>query len=368
MKLNQPATQESPISDLKNINRLATPPARKQARRGGTCKSSLTAADKQKLFELSRSGVSAVELAELYGKSKTMIHSVLMEVQIAWLQSADVAYIDSEEFHVAGAAKIEQESPPEPSSTAAAPKLPVGLPSYLMELYGVPLLNKAQEQYYFRLMNYLKFRYSQLREKLDPKRPRRRLASELESLLERITSIKTLLIRSNLRLVVSIAKRHLKPTSNFFELVSDGNISLMKAVEKFDYSRGFKFSTYASWAIMKNFARSVPADVTRRERFRTGCEEAFLNSSDSRSTALSEERTNREQRQVILEMMKELDGREQTVISRRFGLEPVSQPETLEQVGQRLGVTKERIRQIEVRCLEKLRRIAMREHVDIPGI
>jgi RNA polymerase sigma factor (sigma-70 family) len=72
-----------------------------------------------------------------------------------------------------------------------------------------------------------------------------------------------------LRLVVSIAKRHVGPVENFFELVSDGNMSLIRAVEKFDYARGNKFSTYASWAIMKNFARTIPDEHRHRDRFRT---------------------------------------------------------------------------------------------------
>ena len=328
----------------------------------------LTCAEKQHLFELSRAGMGIDDLVEKFGKSKTMIHSVLAEVRVAWLQSIEMDYIDSEEFHDERAKKITREDPPEPTESKSPAKLPSGLPAYLTELYRVPLLNKAQEQYYFRLMNYLKFQFNEMREQLDPKRPKRKLANQLEELIERIESIKNLLIRSNLRLVVSIAKRHLKPGANFFELVSDGNISLMKAVEKFDYSRGFKFSTYASWAIMKNFARSVPAEATRLDRFRTGHDEAFRQSSDDRTTMLAEERTNKEQRSAIRKLMAELDGREQTVITRRFGLEPSSEPETLEQVGNRLGVTKERIRQIEVRCLEKLRRIALREQVDIPGI
>jgi len=63
------------------------------------------------------------------------------------------------------------------------------------------------------------------------------------------------IIRANLRLVVSIAKKRVgATTADLFELVSDGNMSLMRAVEKFDFSRGFKFSTYASWAIIKNFS------------------------------------------------------------------------------------------------------------------
>ena len=79
---------------------------------------------------------------------------------------------------------------------------------------------------------------------------------QIEELYDEAVTTENQIVRANLRLVVSIAKRHVSPVENFFELVSDGNISLMRAVEKFDYSRGLKFSTYASWAIMKNFART----------------------------------------------------------------------------------------------------------------
>src|SRR5207247_32252 len=86
-----------------------------------------------------------------------------------------------------------------------------------------------------------------------------------------------------MRLVVSIAKRHAAQADNFFELLSDGNISLMRAVEKFDYSRGNKFSTYASWAIIKNFARSIPQEIHHRERYVTGRDEIFNQALDSRT-------------------------------------------------------------------------------------
>ncbi len=168
--------------------------------------------------------------------------------------------------------------------------------------------------------------------------------------------------------MVSIAKRHLKPGVNFFELVSDGNMSLIRAIEKFDYARGNKFSTYASWAIMKNFARSVPAEHNQLDRFRTGYEEVFYDFQDGRGNAFADEMVNKAQRNAILEILEELNGRERKVISYRFGLSKGAEPETLEEVGNRLGVTKERVRQIEVRTLEKLRRIAKRKQVDIPGI
>ena len=186
-------------------------------------------------------------------------------------------------------------------------------------------------------------------------------------MLADITEVKNLLIRSNLRLVVSIAKRYLKANTGFFELVSDGNISLIRAVEKFDYARGNKFSTYASWAILKNFARSIPAEHQRLDRFRTGNDDVFAQSSELRGSLFIDEHMNNTQRAVIREMMEELDGREQKVIACRFGLGEIDEPETLEQVGSRLGVTKERVRQIEVRTLEKLRRIVERRAFEIPG-
>lgn len=119
-----------------------------------------------------------------------------------------------------------------------------------------------------------------------------RVVSKLEVLLADITEVKNLLIQSNLRLVVSIAKRYLKANSGFFELVSDGNISLIRAVKKFDYARGNKFSTYASWAILKNFARSVPAEHQRMDRFRTGNDEIFAQSLEQRGSIFIDEHMN----------------------------------------------------------------------------
>jgi RNA polymerase sigma factor (sigma-70 family) len=217
-------------------------------------------------------------------------------------------------------------------------------------------------------MNYLKFRALQVRESLDPSRPKARQMDQIEELLDRSLEVKNFLIRSNLRLVVSIAKRHIKPTSNFFEMVSDGNMSLIRAIEKFDYARGNKFSTYATWAIMKNFARSIPAEHTRLDRFRTGVEDVFQQSSDGRTDQYHQELVNRKQHQAIMGLLEHLDDREKDIIICRFGLSEGGEPQTLEQVGLRLGVTKERIRQLESRALRKLRQQARDASIDIPGL
>lgn len=318
------------------------------------------------LLERALLGESVACLAKAFSMSKTAVHGGLMEARVHRLTEADVAYIDSDEFRQRNAESVICDTMPG-LDEATVGRVPTGLPGYLGELYRVPLLTKKHEQYYFRRMNFRKFQFSELRNELDVNKPSARIVSKLESLLAEITDIKNLLIRSNLRLVVSIAKRYLKANTGFFELVSDGNISLIRAVEKFDYARGFKFSTYASWAILKNFARSVPAEQQRQDRFRTGNDEVFAESSEQKGSFFIDEHMNLTQRAVIQEMMQELDGREQKVIACRFGLSAGEQPETLEQVGNRLGVTKERVRQIEVRTLEKLRRIAERRAFEIPG-
>jgi RNA polymerase primary sigma factor/RNA polymerase sigma factor len=169
-----------------------------------------------------------------------------------------------------------------------------------------------------------------------------------------------------LRLVVSIAKRHVGPSENFFELVSDGNISLIRAVEKFDFSRGFKFSTYASWAIMKNFARSIPNELKQRERFRTSYDEMFNATEESRANWCGEENAHRQRLQAVEKILNRLDDREQKIIIHRFGLDYSKEPQTLKQVGEAMGVTKERVRQIEARALNKLREAAEEERIELP--
>ena len=143
-------------------------------------------------------------------------------------------------------------------------------------------------------------------------------------------------------------------------------MSLIRAVEKFDYSRGNKFSTYASWAIMKNLARTIPGEFRQKERFRPTSEELFLAHADQRSDQLSVEADQKRREQQISMIMESLDDREQAIIISRFGLDYSQEPQTLKEVGAKLGVTKERIRQIEARAINKLRLAAEQEKIDLP--
>ncbi|MGH7134957.1 MAG: sigma-70 family RNA polymerase sigma factor, partial [Pirellulales bacterium] len=225
-----------------------------------------------------------------------------------------------------------------------------------------------QEVHLFRKFNFVKFRANQLREGLDPARAKSSVMDEIERLYDIAVTTKNQIVRANLRLVVSIAKRHVGPVDNFFELVSDGNMSLMRAVEKFDFARGNKFSTYASWAIMKNFARTIPDELRRRDRFRTSNEEMFSATEDERTDQYEQEHAQEQRELQIGKILERLDDREQIIIKRRFGLVRGEEPQTLKEVGAEMGVTKERVRKIEARALSKLRKAAQEEKIDIPGL
>ncbi|MFG0334931.1 MAG: sigma-70 family RNA polymerase sigma factor, partial [Maioricimonas sp. JB049] len=323
---------------------------------------------KQEIYQRYRRGVAAERLARDFCRTRTSIYRIIGEVRAERLFEQPIDYMDSDDFREPGAEELILGPPPEVEKKGPRVKAPPGLPPYLASLYTIPLLTREEEVYYFRKMNFLKYRAAELRDSLDSSRPKARELDRLEELLQGAVEIKNFLIRSNLRLVVSIAKRHMKPTSNFFEMVSDGNMSLIRAIEKFDYTKGNKFSTYASWAIMKNYARSIPAEHTLLDRFRTGTDEIFQSSRDDRSSQYEDEVVNSRQHQVIMAILDQLDERERAIIMHRYGLKQGTEPQTLEQVGAQFGVTKERIRQLESRALQKLRKIAHEEKLDIPGV
>ncbi len=189
---------------------------------------------------------------------------------------------------------------------------------------------------------------------------------EIEKLYDQAVEVKNKIVQANLRLVVSIAKRHVNASDEFFSLVSDGNVSLIRAAEKFDYARGNKFSTYASWAIMKNFARTIPDEFKHRDRYRTSQEEMFGAQADRRSDQVELELAQLQRARQVEHILACLDEREQQIIKSRFGLDYSHEPLTLKEVGEEMGVTKERVRQIEARALNKLRMAAHEEHIEVP--
>ena len=243
-----------------------------------------------------------------------------------------------------------------------------------------------------------------------------------QKVLEGDDDAKQKLIESNLRLVVSIAKKHTNRGLKMLDLIQEGNMGLMKAVEKFEYEKGFKFSTYATWWIRQAITRAI-ADQGRTIRIpvhmietinkikkesriilqETGKEptaeelskklelpvdkvkailemnqdpisletpvgseedselgdfvedDKFLNPYDATTRVLLKEQLD--------EVLKTLNEREEMVLRYRYGLDDGS-PKTLEEVGKIFNVTRERIRQIEVKALRKLRHPSRRKKLE----
>ena len=329
---------------------------------------------KQTIFNSYRRGMPVNALAKRFRRTRTSMYRVISEVRAEQLMKQAQDYIYNPSFDdpkQAAAILAPMPAAAEFEEKRAKMRAPRDVPPELASQYEWPLLNKEQEQHVFRQMNFLKHQLKKLCDRfrradgtVDPAKVRIEDLEAIERLQERITEVKDMLISCNMRLVTSIAKRHANQTDNFFELLSDGNMSLMRAVEKFDYSRGNKFSTYASWAIMKNFARSIPEEKTRRERYVTGHEELFEAAPDTRTDEQECLASVEQAAHRVNRLLEHLSPRDREIVRLRAGLDG-SEPKTLEEIGQQLGITKERVRQLNVRIMKQLRDLAGGQPTDL---
>jgi RNA polymerase primary sigma factor len=331
---------------------------------------------KESIYSSYRRGIDVETLARKHNRTRTSMYRVINEVRAQRLLEQPLDYIMHPDFEDITKESMILAPMPDAEEYEAKRRMmhaPRDVPPELASCYEYPLLSREQEAHLFRQMNYLKHKASKLRDELckddgdiDPSRVRIQTLREIEELQEQANAVKEILINANMRLVVNIAKRHGNQTDNFFELLSDGNMSLIRAVEKFDYGRGFKFSTYASWAIMKNFARTIPDEKHRRERFVTGHEEVFEVAPDTRSDEHEAVATKERASHSINRLLENLEPREREIIRMRAGLDNHAKGMTLEEIGQQFGITKERVRQLNARAMSKLRAIAKEKEMEMP--
>lgn len=279
------------------------------------------------------------------------------------IRQLNIEYIPNEEFDLMYAAKLYPKC-----MEVAAPA-----PSKFTRFYGKaeslacmtdaltePLLSFAEEQHEFRRMNFLKFAASHVRETLNVGRPSVETMDQIERLLRESKATRDHIIRSNMRLVISLATKYCTDQYGFEDLVSDGMLTLMEAVEKFDYQRGFRFSTYATHSIRRSFFRKIERKQLDRQRFAITDPDEMLTAEDDSESEYDATADNQLMAQILKNLPEVLTERERHVIEGRYGLNGRKAPQTLVELSNELGICKERVRQVEGNALKKLHSMAVR--------
>jgi RNA polymerase primary sigma factor len=241
------------------------------------------------------------------------------------------------------------------SSDAMKPGKTPELPPHLARLCEAKLLTADEEKSVFSRMNYLRFRANELRQELSVESPDCWTMRRIEALLKAADWYRDRMIKANMRLVISIVKKFVNTQNAFDDLLSDGIVALLRAVDKFDVGLGFRFSTYATQVVRRNTYRRVMDKQKERQKVTLSIHDSGVDISDEhRSSSMSEGRWNA-LRGRLSTMLDQLDRREKLIVRARFSLGGHRRVQTLQRLADKLGVSKERVRQLEKRALEKLR-------------
>jgi len=319
---------------------------------------------KERIYSAHRAGESVQRLMADYQRPRADIYRIVRQVQAERIMAGGVEYVYNEEFDAPNADEMILKLRPDENTLQHVGRRRTHVPAYLTDLCKVPLLGKEEEPEIFRRYNYLKYKLYCL---WDEMRPSQLTANSLEMLRwlrNEASELRNRILEANLRLVIRMAYKHVGPMANVNELISDGNISLMQAVEKFDYGKGFRFSTYASWALLKNFAKSIPEENYHGEKFVTG-QAMLLDSVPDPKESLRREELNHSIRAAINRVLSKLNERERSIVRCRFGIGEEDHAQTLGEVGDKMQVTRERVRQIEARALEKMRILLHKESIEL---
>jgi RNA polymerase primary sigma factor len=313
------------------------------------------------LYERYKAGQPLEEICKLYPHvKKDKIIQVCRSACLSEFLGKPTKYmynedLDDESLEPAIVAK-------EPLSSGKASKRPAGLPPYLAELYDRPLLTFEQEQYLFRRMNYHKNKAAKTAQAclaLDDAGDgsiKRILETSIYKDVWESEQFRNRILDANLRLVVSVVKNWRGSQPRFWEMVSDGNVSLMKIVDGFDYKRGYKFSTYGVNALKRNFSRSEADERKLLAKEQSGYEELpIVDEGEDTASDDADAEQLEELQSFVHDMLEQLDPRDAEILRRRNGIGG-KDAGTLKVVGEEVGVTKERVRQLEGRAKKTLRR------------
>jgi RNA polymerase sigma factor (sigma-70 family) len=224
------------------------------------------------------------------------------------------------------------------------------------------VLSPEKERTLFLRFNYCRCRVMRVLARHRGRRLTAGAARELLHWSRLAQEIRAQIVRANTSLVLAMARRSRNRGVELPELVSEGNLALLRCVDKFDVSRGYKFSTYACRAILASFSRAGAKAARQRAQFPTPFDPAMERSDylETRRVVIEHECVD-ELKRILFENSAALSQVERRVLNARFLLDQpdgkVSRRRTLDQVGDLLGVSKERVRQIQNQAMSKLRAV-----------
>jgi len=222
---------------------------------------------------------------------------------------------------------------------------------------GRTTLSSKDEALLFLKYNYARYRLSKLAE-AQQRRFSKTRAEQLGLWHARAQQARADLVRANMALVLAMAKRTRIPNVEFSELVSEGNMALLRSVEKFDVARGFKFSTYACRAILKSFNRLATKTGRYRQHFPTEYDPDLERSDfDVKRHEMQRDDSVESLREILATNKANLSPVEQTIVTERYALMTRGKGRTLAEVGKMVGLTNERVRQIQNLALDKIRAV-----------
>ena len=306
---------------------------------------------------------------KLQNDSKTPGDSNPLQARVQRLASTEISFIGNSEFSERTAyRKILGEQVDLDFNPEIITKSATNLPTHLARLCDAPLLENDEEQTLFRRMNYLLYRADRLRLRLPLRRPNLAKIEEVEALLAEAEAVKNRIVVANVRLVISIVKQLAPSATLFEELLSDGLVAMIRAAEKFDFDRGFRFSTYATMVIRRQLYRCMKNDHRDRTRFTTGEPSIFSEHPELDREPRIGYQGWVELNASLTSMMEDLDERERQIIRARFGFDTDGKKQTLQSLAKEFGVCKERVRQLEKRAMTKLRTLADDSNSDLESL
>jgi len=293
------------------------------------------------IWQMVKSGTPVPILAHTFGRSESSIYRIIHKTRQEYWVTQTIEFIYSPEFDLPNASDL------------ILPAAQITIEIQPDSRKHVEILTAVQERGLFRAYNYLKWQQSELINRYRQGRSvPAHILDRLEELGATVEETKRKLVLTNQALAINIARRHLSAGLSLDELISEGMIPLLKAIEKFDYTRGYKFSTYASWAVMKQFARAVPEYGRHQQQYVSVSEEDLERLLPGATEVDEAEAFIRSQ--AVQEALDGLDPRERHILANRFSLDREGEPLSLSQLGKSLGISKERVRQLETRAMEKM--------------